>query len=226
MTTNNIKTLQTFDTVYASDSVEWCPIVNFQKFFLCGTYELDKSADTVADSNQISTKRKGKLYLFNFSEETENFNLLSTYETSAVLDIKWFRKTQPIAGVCNSIGDVEIFEINDLKELTRKEKITLNCELNENLALALDWNIDDTKLIVSDSKGNLNLFDFNGVSFIKLNSWQAHEFEAWTCAFDTSNCSIVYSGMLKTIFLIYFISKTQIKSTPSEFIDFNVVILL
>jgi len=37
---DRVITLDTYDTVYSADSVEWCPAEGFTEFFVCGTYQL------------------------------------------------------------------------------------------------------------------------------------------------------------------------------------------
>lgn len=37
---NYTSTLHVWDTEYSADSVEWCPIAEYQHVLLCGTYQL------------------------------------------------------------------------------------------------------------------------------------------------------------------------------------------
>lgn len=84
-------------------------------------------------------------------------------------------------------------------ELIIQKKVS---DEDEVLALSLDWctgkltNNNDfgTKIVVSDSKGFISLFEINENELNKINSWSAHEFEAWITAFDYWNINVIYSG--------------------------------
>lgn len=41
-----ITTLDSYDTEYSADSVEWCPHELYQDVFVCGTYQLVKTGDS------------------------------------------------------------------------------------------------------------------------------------------------------------------------------------
>lgn len=48
VTTDNIKTLVSVDTLYSADCVEWCPIKDHEDLLLCGLYQLaDKVKFTI-----------------------------------------------------------------------------------------------------------------------------------------------------------------------------------
>jgi len=52
-----------------------------------------------------------------------------------------------------------------------------------------------TQIAVSDSGGCLNLVDVSKSSLQILQSWKAHEYEAWICAYNYWDPNIIYSGM-------------------------------
>ncbi|CAD6244171.1 GSCOCG00013282001-RA-CDS [Cotesia congregata] len=192
------KTLETFDTEFSADSVEWCPIEGFQDLFVCGTYQL--FPDEEGTGTKSGQKRLGIIFLFKV--ESEQLKLLQKLNVPAVLDMKWAHKKcqgDILLGVVNSIGFLQVFKlkVDELEiELLTEARV---CE--DGLALSLDWSTGgvqndatDVKIAVSDSKGRVSLF---GVSLGKLeclSSQDAHEFEAWITAFDYWNTDVVYSG--------------------------------
>lgn len=42
----SIVTLDSFDTEYSADSVEWCPTSGYHHLFTCGTYQLKKKDES------------------------------------------------------------------------------------------------------------------------------------------------------------------------------------
>ena len=51
--------IEEWDTLYSTDSVEFCPIVGFHNILVVGTYQADKSDEDRFKSSQ----RKGRLHL-------------------------------------------------------------------------------------------------------------------------------------------------------------------
>lgn len=198
------QTLDTFDTEFSADSVEWCPAANFENIFVCGTYQLE-----------TQETRLGRIYLFQIDEidnEKPSLKLIQQLDGSGILDMKWahvkcFDKI--LLGVARFNGYLQIYELNQesgkisLKLITEN---TINKDDSRNvIALSLDWSTgkrinqgtsDEVKLTVSDSQGCISLFKLSAVSgdLEKVSSWKAHEFEAWITAFDYWDTNVVYSG--------------------------------
>ncbi|EAL72439.1 WD40 repeat-containing protein [Dictyostelium discoideum AX4] len=189
---------------YTSDSVEFYPFNN--NIFVCGTYEIEKG-DT-----EYKERRKGKLYLFEIEEEqqqkendnnNENNNNNKLFKeiqninfNSGILDMKWNNNKDRILGVVMSKGELNIYQYDEVEkklELKSSTEISLS---NDILSLSLDWNKSGDKLICSFSDGNIGLFkvtkDYSKVTEEKR--WKAHDYEAWICAFNYHDESIVFSG--------------------------------
>ncbi|KOC69406.1 WD repeat-containing protein 85 [Habropoda laboriosa] len=198
-------TLDTFDTEFSADSVEWCPIDSFKNIFVCGTYQLMKDEELTSNS-LLSSKRLGRIYVF---EVVENgcLILLQKLDVPAILDIKWAHvicQNKILLGVVNSLGYLQIYQLknNDGKkslELLIQKRVADEGEI---LALSLDWctgrltsnNELGSKIVVSDSKGSVSLFELNNNELNEINSWNAHGFEAWIAAFNYWDTNVVYSG--------------------------------
>jgi hypothetical protein len=58
----------TFDTVYSSDSVEFCPEAGFEDILICGTYQVTKAEQDqnvdVSEQSSRNNKRLGRFYTF------------------------------------------------------------------------------------------------------------------------------------------------------------------
>nr|XP_034191546.1 diphthine methyltransferase isoform X1 [Osmia lignaria] len=197
-------TLDNFDTEFSADSVEWCPIDPFKDTFVCGTYQLMKDGELKSDES-VSSKRLGRIYMFQV-KTTGCLELLQQLEVPAVLDMKWAHvtcQTKIFLGVVNSLGYLQIYELKNDEEkvlqLLIEEKVANE---NEVLALSLDWctgrftndNELVPKIVVSDSKGFISLFQIIENKLNKINSWPAHEFEAWITAFDYWDTNVIYTG--------------------------------
>ncbi|CAD1478223.1 unnamed protein product, partial [Heterotrigona itama] len=193
-------TLDIFDTEFCADSVEWCPIDFSRDIFVCGTYQLMKENLT----SNVSSKRLGRIYLFQ-TVRNGRLVLLQVLEVPAVLDMKWAPVTfqnKILLGVANSLGYLQIYQLknddeNKSLDLLIQKRIA---DKDEVLALSLDWctgrlvNEINLKIVVSDSKGFVSLFELNENELNKINSWSAHGFEAWIAAFDYWDTNMIYSG--------------------------------
>lgn len=195
-TSSNITTLQTFDTIWAADSVEWCPLDHFKDYFVCGTYQLLGSTSSGEDdSSQPLYNRKGRIYLAKLAVDIQQFDIIDTFETSAILDIKWLiaQRDDAVFSAASSTGNVEIFKI-DADKIVKISSVSLT-DSDEVLVLSLDWS-DDLKMLSTDSKGNANVYNYADSQFSKEFSWHCHGFEAWTCCFDRWNRNIIYTGKI------------------------------
>jgi diphthine methyl ester acylhydrolase len=186
----SIKLLHTYSTQYSADSIEWCPIANLSNFFVCGTYHLEEVTGDTGAVSSVYNKKKGQILLFHFDFATESYELKQQIDMDAVLDQKWHHD-KPYLAVATSSGDCAVFHLDDGK-LVQLAKLKISEGL---LALALDWNKAGDKLLVSTSKGGATILNFNVNSLSLECSWRAHGFEAWTCAFDRWNPSVVYTGL-------------------------------
>ncbi|XP_023167772.2 diphthine methyltransferase [Drosophila hydei] len=205
-------TLHNVDTEYSADSVEWCTQdEKHDKYFACGTYQLVEAEENSAApaSAEVQRPRKGRIYLFAFDRENGTLKQLQCIETAAILDMKWLPawscNTGPLLATVNALGDVGIYELLDSeRRLQQRAQLALEetpLNVSKALALSLDWKYFDdvgagaVQLLVSDSLGNIHQLQYTAQDELKkLHTWHAHEFEAWTCAFDRWNPQRVFSG--------------------------------
>ncbi|KAF7398697.1 hypothetical protein HZH66_006594 [Vespula vulgaris] len=200
------QTLSIFDTQLYADSVEWCPIEPFKDLFVCGTYQLIENTESIAKKESKSSKRLGRIYLFQVVKDG-SMKLLQQLETEGVLDMKWAHVTcnqKILLGVVNSLGYLQIYQLRngDDEMLKLMTELKVNDQKEEILALSLDWstgkysceNNSIVKIIVSDSTGDITLFELHNDQIKNLTSWLSHEYEAWISAFDYWNVNIIYTG--------------------------------
>ncbi|XP_078033790.1 diphthine methyltransferase [Augochlora pura] len=195
--------LDSFDTEFSADSVEWCPSNFHKNVFVCGTYELIKNEELAADA--VKSTRLGRIYMFKVNCNGR-LTLLQKLDVPAVLDMKWAHVYQNriLLGVVNSLGYLQIYQMKNNKEKEHLELLTEKkvADDKEILALSLDWcsgrwshdNESNLSIVVSDSKGSITLFDLSKDELICINSWSAHKFEAWITAFDYWDTNVIYSG--------------------------------
>ncbi|SPP77668.1 diphthine methyltransferase [Drosophila guanche] len=196
------KTLHSVDTEYSADSVEWCAQDDqHAEYFACGTYQLVQLEEGEGEDDETTKKRprKGRVYLYHFETGSGELERLQCIETAAILDMKWLpawsSDSGPLLATANALGEVEIYELlADEKQLQKRTCLAL---AEAPLALALDWQRDGdaVQLVVSDSKGNISHLRYTEQGELSVvDTWNAHEFEAWTCAFDRWTPQLVYSG--------------------------------
>lgn len=177
----SIETLHTFDTEYSADSVEF----NEGGIFAVGTYQLEER-----DEGTVKSKRKGRIYLFEFNDNNSSLEKLQQIETEAILDQKWYKKNLLVTAT--SLGKIQFYDLLE-KSLSKSCDVTLKRDGDdENLALSIDTDEKRERIAVSDSQGKISLIDV--VTKEILSQWKAHEFEAWSCAFDRWNENLIYSG--------------------------------
>lgn len=112
---------------------------------------------------------------------------LQQIECDAVLDQKWFNDNLITA---TSLGNVECYKYKNFG-LEKSSIISLESS-HDCLALSIDVDAKNNRILASDSYGRLTLIDESSENI--LLQWKCHDYEAWTCAFDNWNHNIVYSG--------------------------------
>lgn len=216
---SRVRLLQTLDTEYTADSVEWCPVEGFKIFMACGTYQLRKpdsaSAGLESKSDQDMEEphtRLGRLYLYRFVEDSSSYGSGSLVEvqrkdTYAILDMKWCHvpmTNSAFLGVANASGSIELLRL-EVSENGHALQSVCRLALEEQcLALSLDWSSGRTggasdqplKIVTSDSRGRVHLLNVGeaGSTLQNMDTWQAHSFEAWIAAFNYWQTEVIYSG--------------------------------
>lgn len=74
----SVDLFESYDTIYPADSVEWCPLLEYNHVFVCGTYKLN-------EENQSKT---GLIHLFILDDQNK-IKLIQSVPEDAVLDLKW-----------------------------------------------------------------------------------------------------------------------------------------
>jgi len=180
------ETLYTFDTEYSADCCEYNENI---QILATGTYQVNKLDP---ESESPETERLGRIYLhkINLDGDTLKCDVIAREESPAVLDMKWNMKEQ-ILGSVNAGGELVIYNYSCDKE---NIEISNKNNISEGLALALEWNCDNEKIIVSDSKGKIHVINFTESNTVALAEFAGHGYEAWTCCFSATDQNIVFSG--------------------------------
>lgn len=184
-----VESLHTFDTEYSADSVEWCQHEAHQDIFAVGTYQLEEKDENVSANNV----RKGRIYLFQYDEDSNELTEKQQIETEAILDQKWNGNELVVT---TSLGHVQRYRLSDDQLIEKIGEVVLSPEDTGSLALSIDIHKKSSRILASDSKGRISLVDVEAENPI-VRQWKAHDFEAWTCAFDNFNDNIVFSGEIE-----------------------------
>lgn len=185
-------------TEFPACSVEWCR--ECPEIFSVGLYHLDKQDELVSANNL----REGRIEIFNL-DSSNQLEKLQSVETDAVLDQKWMKNKLFTA---TSAGSIECYDLNceGTKNLVKISEIKLQKEVSDCLALSLDVKKDHRLIAASDSKGKISVLDIE--ENLVRQQFDAHQFEAWTVAFDNFNDEIIYSGdfnaFIRPVFVIIF----------------------
>ncbi|KAG0375814.1 Diphthine methyltransferase [Mortierella sp. AD032] len=216
--------LDSDDTIYSADSVEFCPFQSHSHLFACGTYQLAKDesedepaptpepADTDSSDDDEPVKvdkpmlRLGRLLVYAVEGETDDtlkLNNLERIETAAILDMKWSHQLingNPTLGVADASGDLSLYQLksagNDLEIVTKYQTNTSN-----KLALSLDWSnrvqtSEQPQIAVSLSNGDITILELDPTSSTLTESltWHAHDFEAWIVGWNYHDTNVLYTG--------------------------------
>lgn len=140
---------------------------------------------TEQDEASKTRTRVGRFLLL----DTANDTLTETgrLDVPAVLDAKWLASSghPGLFGAAFASGDVRLFAVKEKTRIEEKARIVVD---DEALCLSLDWTTDNG-LVVSDSKGQVALYDRETLGLRA--KWAAHGFEAWMA---TSHGHVVWSG--------------------------------
>lgn len=189
-----IQTLDSWDTKYSADTVEWCPTSGFLDILALGTYQVDKSEEETFSASQ----RRGRIYIHQVKDQ--KLVLKKQLETSAILDMRWHPQSESaILAVVDARGFLTLYQLDKSHEVI--ELYQLRVTTDEALALSLDWSCrkagthEEELIAISDSKGSVSIARMNSNHSLELiESRKCHDFETWICAFDAWNSNIFYSG--------------------------------
>lgn len=156
-----------------------------------------------------------------FSLSVHELKLHQTINSAAILDLKWCHvkiNNEILLGAVNAAKTIEIYALNEeTKNLNFIAKYTLETNDNDDLLLlSLDWSTgkyfsEAPNIVASDSRGNINLFKLIENNLILINSWNAHDYEAWIAAFYYWDTNIIFSGGDDSILLKF---DTRIGTEP------------
>lgn len=125
-----------------------------------------------------------------------------------MLDIKWLQPASSLLSIALADSQISLYT---LENLTLKHLKNIQVNTTQALCLSLDWSdriggfpggygaLDDrsneAKAIVSQSDGTLACISHTLTSSPIIETWKAHEYEAWTTAFDCwSQGNVLWSG--------------------------------
>lgn len=182
-----------FHTDYPPDSIEWCP--NHSDLFACGTYLY----------NPENLTRNGSMYLFRYNHQTKTIDVVQHEQTQGILDMKWIDQTH--LSTVSALGQLSIYSKSDFSKPILSEDVTND----QTIALSHTWfQSQNQYALISDQQGYLSICELdptNGLRFSQ--SWSAHEYECWTCAWDKHDPNLVYSGADDCLFKIWDIRSCQ-----------------
>jgi len=182
-----------FNTDYPPDSIEWCP--NQSDLFACGTYLY----------NPENVTRNGSIYLFRYNTTNKTIDVVQHQQTEGILDIKWLDPTH--LSTVSAVGQLSLYSLDDFS----KPIICENVTNDQTIALSHTWfQSTNNYVLVSDQHGCLTICELDSTNGLRFSqSWSAHEYECWTCAWDKHDVNIVYSGADDSLLKIWDIRSCQ-----------------
>jgi diphthamide biosynthesis protein 7 len=173
------------------DSIEWCPIQ--KDVFACGTYLY----------NPENTTREGSIYLFKYNSLAKSIDVIQHQKTDGILDLKWIQYSPDLTflSTVSALGQLSLYNANDLTKPVICEDVTND----QTIALSHSWLYEKNNyVVICDQQGYLTLCELDSTNGLRFSqSWLAHEYECWTCAWDKHDLNLVYSGADDTLFKIW-----------------------
>ncbi|UZJ51327.1 hypothetical protein CBS101457_000647 [Exobasidium rhododendri] len=211
-------------TIQSADSIESHPSkagifalgtyqVDQEKETDCTPQSQGKSEDDVTPSSTSPEySRRGTLRLKKLiqnADDSVSCDTLCEIETAAILDMKWLHPASSFLSVALANSSVSIYKYREDNTLELFKSIHVND--TQALCLSLDWSdrsgghsggykIDESSsssphAIISQSDGTLAHVASVMSSAPTIQTWKAHDYEAWTTAYDCwSDGNIVWSG--------------------------------
>ncbi|KAH9330716.1 hypothetical protein KI387_002824 [Taxus chinensis] len=183
-----------------ADAVEFCPDYPFQHILAAATYTLQESVQ----------RRVGSISLFSIQDNI-HLKLLHRIKTSGVFDIKWRPGNgdrQPNLLQADSDGNMAMYslehpEIVSEDEVQTYEEVKIKELVRENIScssmcLTVDWDqanaSPSSNIAVGLSDGLVSVVRLREAQMQIEHTWQAHGFEVWSVAYDSSHPDVLYSG--------------------------------
>ncbi|KAA0202891.1 hypothetical protein HAZT_HAZT002370 [Hyalella azteca] len=172
-----------------------------QEDLVLGTTSLDCSKRRSGEDGG-KQKRKGCLYLHKLVHRNKKHDL-QEIKMAGILDMKWSCQKVSgliLLGVVTSDGELVILKLREEEENPSLEILCRKfLEGQDVLALSLDWSnrkyaTESPKISVSDSGGNVSVYEFSNSNLSRVSFAQCHAYEAWITAFNYWQNDIVYSG--------------------------------
>ncbi|XP_052266714.1 diphthine methyltransferase-like isoform X2 [Dreissena polymorpha] len=145
--------------------------------------------------------RVGCLYMYSLDTQSgvPTLQQCTRLDMPGVLDIKW--SCEPVQGhptfaLVNSIGELQLYKLGSNKAVSIETKAELS---PHSLGLSLEWNnltghSEDLQIVSSDSSGHVHVHQLGGASLDTIDTWKAHDYEAWISAFNQANTQLVFTG--------------------------------
>lgn len=154
--------------------------------------------------------------MYKYDIHTNKLESLDSIQTAAILDAKWHISGEKcLLLVASALSEILLFELGSDEKLHAIDGFNMASDGEDNLlTLSLDISNDvfingGDNILASDSRGSVSLLSLTPSKIIKKRDWKAHSFEAWTCAFDTWNGNVVYTGGDDTFMHIFDVRSTE-----------------
>ena len=186
-----------FITDCPPDSIEWCPVR--ADLFACGTYHYNPENGT----------RQGSIYLLRYDASTKTIGIVQHQPTDGILDLKWIPdgSGQALLSTVSAVGQLSLYSLEDFSKPIVCENVTND----QTIALSHSWlHRTNNYAVISDQQGHLSICELDASQGLRFSqSWPAHEYECWTCAWDQADSNIVYSGADDTLMKLWDIRDCQ-----------------
>ncbi|WFD35908.1 DNA topoisomerase [Malassezia cuniculi] len=189
---HNATSLFSASTELSADSIESHPALPF--VFAESTYQVDKEDDGTP-SPAYTRRGRCRIQKAEPGKDGIQFTTLDTHDTAAILDTKWTATSDHngILAIADATGHVQLHRLTDTLKLEQLETLEINSE--KALCLSLDWTSRtavSASCVISQSNGTLARF--SSIEKPVVETWSAHGYEAWICAWNQWNNNIIWSG--------------------------------
>ena len=199
------------------DAVEFCPVDGFFDLFVVGQYFLNAESQEAqgglvlyrhhfaATKDHATSAASGddvKLDAKQDVSDVVSVDEITRVGGDAVFDVKWARtlhQNQPWLATVTRTGALCCYRLkdpDDVHPVCLELSSTLQISARNKAALFLDFRRSDAnRLVCSLADGSVSVCDCTDADGWQVQqSWSAHDYEAWTAAFQTGSRDVIYTG--------------------------------
>ena len=175
-----------------------CDVAEFhptrKERLLVACYELKESKD-----ESVPASREGALHVFDVDDEgclSECATSAANIVPSGVFDAKWRPNSDSdsLLAVALADGTTALYRVDDGSDGIQQVSTSGSEDVDVGMTLFCDWSVTGERLASTSHAGYARLYSVAPDGSLNvISEWQAHDAEAWCCAFNRTG-DVLYTG--------------------------------